>query len=204
MAQQIATVGKEAPLAHAKLDAVLGNDEIGQVCINDFTSQGKWVVLYFYPLAFTFVCPSEILAFAEKQTDFNAANCEIIGCAVDSVYSTHAWKQVDSKKGGINGVKYPIVSDLTHKIGIAYNCLMDSGHHNRTTVIIDPSNTIRMIYSQDPPAGRNADEVLRLVEAYQFAAEHGEVCPAGFNKKTNPKTIKPDPTGKLEYFEEKY
>jgi peroxiredoxin (alkyl hydroperoxide reductase subunit C) len=200
---QIVTVGKQAPLLDAKLDAVLANDEIGQVCLKDLTDAGKWVVLYFYPLAFTFVCPSEIIAFSNKVAEFNAAGVEVVGCAVDSVYGTHAWKQVPQKKGGIQGVEYPIISDLTHKVGIAYNCLMDSGHHNRTTVIIAPNGVVRSVYAQDPPAGRNVDEILRLVQAYQYSDEHGEVCPAGWNKE-NKATIKPDPTGKLDFFEEKY
>ena len=203
MAQQIVQVGKVAPLLDVKLDAVLAGGEIGQLSISDYTKAGKWVVLYFYPLAFTFVCPSEIIAFGNKLPEFQAAGAEVIGCAVDSVFATSAWLNVPQKKGGIEGVNYPIVSDLTHKVGIAYNCLMDSGHHNRTTVIIDPKGVVRSVYSQDPPAGREVDEVLRLVTAYQYSDEHGEVCPAGWSAKNNA-TIKPDPKGKLEFFEQKY
>eukprot|EP00461_Guttulinopsis_vulgaris_P002787 UN02788 len=196
-------IGAQAPLFDTKLDAVMANDEISQVTIKQYTDAGKWVVLYFYPLAFTFVCPSEIIAFSNAVPEFDAANVQLLGCAVDSVYATHGWKQVPQKKGGIQGVAMPIISDLTHQISIAYDALLPSGHSDRTTVIIDPQGVVRSVYHQDPPAGRNVQEVLRLVQAYQFHAEHGEVCPAGWNK-DNKKTIKTDPNAKLEFFETTY
>ena len=202
MAQQIATIGKQAPLLDVKLDAVV-NGEITQVALSDYTKAGKWVVLAFYPLAYTFACVSELIELQEQQAAFAEAGAQVVGCSVDSVFTTNAWMDVPRKKGGIQGTEYPIISDLTHKIGIAYNTLMDSGHHSRSTILIDPTGTVRAIFSQDPPSGRNVSELVRLVEAYKFAEQSGGVCPARWTK-TNNATIVTDPKGKLEFFEKTY
>jgi alkyl hydroperoxide reductase subunit AhpC len=198
--QMSVRIGQEAPLIDVQFDAVLGDGTIGKVGLRDITKQKKYTVLAFYPLAFTFVCPSEICEFSDKAPKFNESNCEVVLAAVDSVYATHAWKQVPRKAGGIGEISVPVIADVTRELGVAYDCLLPSGHHSRCTVIIDSQGIVRHVSQNDPPVGRNIDEFLRLVEAYQFVDEHGEVCPAGWNK-NNKATIKTDPTAKLEYFE---
>lgn len=191
-------IGEAAPLLNSKLDAVLADGAIDQIRLSKYLADGKWVVLFFYPLAFTFVCPSEIVAFSDAVADFDAANAQVVGCAVDSVYSTLAWRGVARTAGGIGEVAFPIVSDLTQEIGKAYNCLLKSGHHSRCTVIIDPTGVVRHISYNEPSVGRNTDEFLRLVKGYQYTDANGVVCPANWHN--GDKTIIPDPEKKLEFF----
>lgn len=160
---------------------------------------GKWVVLFFYPLDFTFVCPTEIVAFSEAAPQFEAANAVLIGASVDSAFSHLAWVNTDRKKGGLGEMQIPLLADVNKVISTAYGALhLDSGHTNRALYIIDPKGVLRHITMNDPPVGRSTTEILRLVEAYQFSDEHGEVCPANWSK--GKATMKADPTQSLEYF----
>lgn len=162
--------------------------------------RGKYVILYFYPLDFTFVCPTEIVAFNEKLPEFHKRNAEVIGVSVDSEYSHLAWINTPRKQGGLGGLDYPLVSDLTKNIARAYGVLTaDESVALRGLFLIDRDGLIRHELVNDLPLGRSIDEVLRLLDALQFFEQHGEVCPA--NWKPGQKGMKADPTGSREYFE---
>ncbi|WP_372654152.1 peroxiredoxin [Halobacteriovorax sp.] len=186
-------VGKEAP--EFKGQAVL-NGEIKEIALSDF--KGKWKVLFFYPLDFTFVCPTEITAFSDKIQMFKDMNCEVIGCSVDSEFSHLAWTQQPRNKGGLGEIAYPLLSDLTKEVAKSYGVLMDDAVAFRGTFIIDDNNIVQQCSINNLSVGRNVEEVARLVEGYQYTAQHGEVCPAGWNKGAD--TMKPDPSGSQEYF----
>jgi peroxiredoxin 2/4 len=142
--------------------------------------RGKYVVLFFYPLDFTFVCPSEILAFDRALDTFKAKNCEIIGVSIDSQYSHWAWKNTPVKQGGIGNIQYPLVADLDKKISREYGVLLDAGIALRGTFLIDRDGIIRHSVINDLPLGRNIDDALRMVDALQFHEKHGDVCPANW------------------------
>jgi alkyl hydroperoxide reductase subunit AhpC len=156
------------------------NDKIEKVNLSDY--KGKWVVLFFYPLDFTFVCPTEICNFSDSYDLFQQNNVELIGCSVDSVFSHKEWALKPRKTGGLSPCKLPLLSDITQKISKDYGVLIDSGNDEgvafRGTFIIDNNGILRHYSVNDLSAGRNVDEVLRLVQAYQFADKYGEVCPA--------------------------
>jgi alkyl hydroperoxide reductase subunit AhpC len=180
-----------------KSTALLANGTFGEVKLDDY--KGKWVVLFFYPLDFTFVCPTEIIQFSDRAAEFRAINTEIIGASVDSQFSHLAWTMQDRKKGGLGKMNIPLIADLTRSIATAYGVLKeDEGIAYRGLFIIDPAGNLRQITVNDLPIGRSVDETLRLVQAFQFNAEHGEVCPAGW--KPGQKTMKADPKGSQEYF----
>jgi len=192
---QVPRIGKSAPAFTA--DAVMPDKSIKPVSLSDY--HGKWVVLFFYPLDFTFVCPTEIVAFSETAAQFAALNTQVIGCSVDSVFSHLAWVNTDRKHGGLGEMHIPLVEDVNKKISNAYGVLhLDTGHTHRGLFLIDPHGKVRHITMNDPPVGRNTAEILRLVEAFQFADEHGEVCPANWTK--GKPTMKADPVKSLEYF----
>ncbi len=186
-------VGKKAPAF--KGDAVI-NGDIKQISLADF--KGKWKVLFFYPLDFTFVCPTEITAFSDKIEMFKKMNCEIIGCSVDSAFSHLAWTQQPRNKGGLGNISYPLLADITKQIAKDYGCLMDDSVAFRATFVIDDHDVIQHASINNLSVGRNVDEYARLVEAYQYTAKHGEVCPAGWQHGAD--TMKPDPKGSQEYF----
>jgi peroxiredoxin (alkyl hydroperoxide reductase subunit C) len=142
--------------------------------------RGKYVILFFYPLDFTFVCPSEILAFDRELATFKAKNCEIIGVSIDSQFSHWAWKNTPIKQGGIGNIQYPLVADLDKKISQQYGVLLDAGIALRGTFLIDREGVIRHAVVNDLPLGRNIDETLRMVDALQFHEKHGDVCPANW------------------------
>ena len=162
--------------------AVLGNNEI----VEDFNLYAnfgeKGTVLYFYPLDFTFVCPSEIIAFDHRLAEFTARGINVIGVSVDSQFSHFAWKNTPVNQGGIGQVKYPLVADLTKEIAKAYDVLLDGGVALRGSFLIDADGTIRHAVINDLPLGRNIDEMLRMIDAMLFTNEFGEVCPAGWHK----------------------
>ncbi|KAG5670943.1 hypothetical protein PVAND_001172 [Polypedilum vanderplanki] len=176
------------------------------VCDNDFKTvkladyKGKsWLVLFFYPLDFIFVCPTEIISFSDRLEEFKKLNCEVVGVSVDSHFSHLAWKNTPRKEGGIGDIKYPLLADLTKKISQDYGVLLEEGGIAlRGLFIIDPNAIVRQITINDLPVGRSVDETLRLIKAFQFVEKHGEVCAA--NWKENDPTIKPDPKGSKEYF----
>ena len=172
-------VGKAAPEFAA--NAVYGNNEIKELKLSDY--KGKYVVLFFYPLDFTFVCPSELIAFDHRLEDFKACNVEVIGCSIDSQFTHLAWKNTPIDKGGIGQVKYPLVADVKHAICQAYDVeFAAAGVAFRGSFLIDRAGVVRHQVVNDLPLGRNIDEMLRMVDALQFTEEHGEVCPAGWNK----------------------
>lgn len=144
--------------------------------------RGKYVVLFFYPLDFTFVCPSEIIAFDKKLKEFKERNCEVIGVSVDSHYSHWAWKNTPVDKGGIGNIQYPLVSDLTKQIAREYGVLFDESVALRGLFLIDKEGIVRHALINDLPLGRSVDEAIRVLDALQFHEENGEVCPANWRK----------------------
>jgi peroxiredoxin (alkyl hydroperoxide reductase subunit C) len=187
-------VGKKAP--EFKADAVV-NGDFKTVSLSDY--KGKYVVMFFYPLDFTFVCPTELHAFQEKLSAFKALNCELIGVSVDSKFSHFAWVNTPKEEGGIKGVTYTLVSDLNKTIARDYDVLIpDAGIALRGTFLIDKDGVVQQQTINNLPLGRNVDEMLRLVEALQYTESHGEVCPANWKK--GEKAMKADQSGLKTYF----
>ncbi|KAK6986894.1 strain NMRI peroxiredoxin 4 precursor (Prx4) [Biomphalaria glabrata] len=173
--------------------------EFKDIKLSDF--KGKYLVFFFYPLDFTFVCPTEIIAFSDRIDEFQKINTEVVGCSVDSQFTHLAWTNVPRSQGGLGKINYPLLSDITHEISKAYGVyLQDLGHSLRGLFIIDPKGTLRQITMNDLPVGRSVDETLRLVQAFQYTDKHGEVCPAGW--KPGSATIIPDPKKSKEYFKQ--
>jgi len=144
--------------------------------------RGQYVVLFFYPLDFTFVCPTELIAFNHRLKDFQKLNVAVIGCSVDSHYSHLAWKNTAEKNGGIGNIQYPLVSDLSKSIARDYDVLFNDSVALRGSFLIDREGIVRHQVVNDLPLGRDIDEMLRIVKALQFTEEHGEVCPAGWEE----------------------
>lgn len=177
--------------------AVNKHGEFVDVKLSDY--KGKYVVLFFYPLNFTFVCPTEIIAFSDRVQEFEAINCSVIACSVDSHFSHLAWTNQPRKKGGLGTMQIPLLSDLTKQISKDYGVLLeDQGVALRGLFIIDDKGILRQITVNDLPVGRSVDEVLRLVQAFQFTDKHGEVCPAGWRPGAD--TIVPDKKDSEKYF----
>jgi peroxiredoxin (alkyl hydroperoxide reductase subunit C) len=152
-------------------------------------------------LDFTFVCPTEIIAFSERVKEFKELNAEVVGVSVDSHFSHLAWVNTPRKSGGLGGIDYPLLADLTKQISKDYGVLLEkAGISLRGLFIIDPQGVVRQITINDLPVGRSVDETLRLIKAFQFVEKHGEVCPANWNPEKNSDTIKPDVKGSKEYF----
>ncbi len=185
-------VGKNAPDFSAT--AVMGDNSFDdKFNLNNFlgikkdangkvTKKGKIGVLFFWPLDFTFVCPSEIIAFNNRLKEFKLRKAEVIGVSVDSHFTHLAWKQTPVEKGGIGNVQFPMVADLTKDIARNYDVLLNNAVAFRGTFLIDGNGVVRHQLVNDLPLGRNVDEALRMVDALQFFEEHGEVCPAGWNR----------------------
>jgi alkyl hydroperoxide reductase subunit AhpC len=171
------------------------NEEFKQLKLSDY--RGRYVVLFFYPLDFTFVCPTEIVAFSDRIQEFRDRGAEVIGCSVDSQYSHLAWIQTPRAKGGLGGLTYPLVADITKKIGGDYGVLLDGGVALRGTFVIDRQGVVRAVTVHDLPLGRSVDEALRVLDALQHYEKHGEVCPAGWTK--GAATIKPGVRESKEY-----
>lgn len=173
------------------------NKDFKEISLSDY--RGKNVLLFFYPLDFTFVCPTELHAFQEKLEEFKNKNTEVIGVSIDSQFSHLAWLNTPRSEGGIEGVTYPIVSDINKTIARDYDVLIpDDGVALRGAFLIDSQGVVRQQTVNDLPLGRNVDEFLRLVDALAFTEEHGEVCPA--NWKEGEKSMKPDAAGLKSYF----
>ena len=172
-------VGKPAPDFTAT--AVYGNNEIKELKLSDF--KGKPVVLFFYPLDFTFVCPSELIAFDHRLEEFQKRGVAVIGVSIDSQFTHLAWKNTAVKDGGIGQVGYPLVADIKHDICRAYDVELEgAGVALRGSFLIDANGIVMHQVVNMLPLGRNIDEMLRMVDALQFFEAHGEVCPAGWNK----------------------
>lgn len=191
-------VGKQAPDFNAA--AVLGDGCI----VDDYNLQqaikGKYGLIFFYPLDFTFVCPSELIALDHRMDAFKERGVEVIGVSIDSQFTHNAWRNTPVNEGGIGQVKYTLVADVKHEICRAYDVEADAGVAFRGAFLIDRDGVVRSQIVNDLPLGRNMDELIRLVDALQFHEEHGEVCPAGWNR--GDKGMDASPTGVAKYLSE--
>jgi peroxiredoxin (alkyl hydroperoxide reductase subunit C) len=172
-------VGKEAPDFTAQ--AVMPDNAIKEFNLKAQT-KGKYAVLFFWPLDFTFVCPSEIIAFDNRVAEFKKLGAEVIGISVDSQYTHYAWKNTAVEKGGIGQVQFPMIADLSKSIARSYDVLLNDAVALRGTFIIDKKGMVRHQLINDLPLGRNIDETIRTLDALIFTEEHGEVCPANWKK----------------------
>ena len=186
-------VTKKAP--EFKATAVMENGEFKEISLSDYA--GKQVLLYFYPLDFTFVCPSEILAFNRAVGDFKERGVQLLGCSIDSQFSHHAWRNTPIEKGGIGEIDYPLIADVTKNIARDYGVLFNESVALRGLFLIDEAGVVRHSTINDLPLGRNVDEALRVVDALQFHTEHGEVCPANWKK--GDEAMKPTAEGVASY-----
>ncbi|KAF7253906.1 Peroxiredoxin-1 [Varanus komodoensis] len=190
-----AYIGKPAPDFQAT--AVMPDGQFKDIKLSDY--RGKYVVVFFYPLDFTFVCPTEIIAFSDRSDEFKKINCELIGASVDSHFCHLAWINTPKKQGGLGSMRIPLMSDTNRAIAKDYGVLKeDEGISYRGLFIIDDKGILRQITINDLPVGRSVDETLRLVQAFQFTDKHGEVCPAGWQPGAD--TIKPDVKQSKEFF----
>jgi alkyl hydroperoxide reductase subunit AhpC len=181
--------------------AVLPSTEFAKITSKQLL--GKWTVIFSYPLDFTFVCPTEIIAFSEAYGSFTAIGAEVIGISTDSVYSHLAWINTPRNKGGIGSIKYPLIGDLGGKIVKRLGFYLTGEEHSlRGTAIIDPNGIVRHISMNHPDVGRSIEEILRLVKGYQFAEKHGEVCPASWKEGSD--TIVPKPNESKSFFKKNY
>ncbi len=192
-------VGKKAPEFTAA--AVLPDGSIkGDFSLADY--HGKYIVLFFYPLDFTFVCPTELIAFSRRIKAFEERGVQVIGCSIDSQFTHVAWRNTPVEDGGIGAVKFPLVADVKHEICRAYDVeFADAGVAYRGAFLIDEKGIVRHQVVNDLPLGRNVDEMLRMVDALQFTEKYGEVCPAGWNK--GDEGMKPDKEGVAAYLAKK-
>ncbi|WP_439629828.1 peroxiredoxin [Gemmata sp.] len=191
-----AQIQKEAPDFTA--DAVVGED-FKQIKLSDYRGK-KYVVLFFYPLDFTFVCPTEIVAFSDRVKDFHDRGAEVLGCSVDSKFTHLAWINTPRDKGGLGGLGYPLLADVSKKICADYGVLLDGGVAHRSTFVIDLKGVVRAITHHDLQIGRSVDETLRVLDALQFSETHaGEECPANWTK--GGASIKVGVKESKEYFE---
>lgn len=187
-------VTQEAPDFTA--EAVLPDNTFGQIKLSSF--RGKYVVLFFYPLDFTFVCPSEILAFNKKLEEFKMKNCEVIGVSVDSKFTHLAWKNTLVDNGGIGNIQYPLVQDLDKSIARSYGILFNESVALRGLFLIDTKGIVRHTIINDLPLGRSVNEALRMVDALQFVETHGDqVCPANWQE--GDEAMKPTSAGVAKY-----
>ena len=188
-------VGQKAPDFSAT--AVI-DQEFKEISLSQY--RGKYVVLFFYPLDFTFVCPTEITAFSDRYSEFSSKNTEILGVSVDSQFSHLAWIQTPRNEGGIGDIDYPLVADLKKEVSTAYNVLdPNEGVALRGLFIIDPEGTIMHATINNLPVGRNVDETLRVLQAFQYVQQNpDEVCPANWTP--GDATMKPDPVGSKDFF----
>jgi alkyl hydroperoxide reductase subunit AhpC len=186
-------VAKTAPTFSA--DAVAGSDF---VTVNSSDYSGKWTVLFFYPLDFTFVCPTEITAFSDNNDRFEALNAQVLGCSTDSKFSHLAWIQQSRRSGGLGELNFPLLADFTKEIAENFGVLLPGGMALRGVFIIDPEGVVQWESVNALGVGRNVEEVLRVLAGLQFNAEHGEVCPA--NWKPGKDTMTPDPSASKEWF----
>ena len=186
-------VTKPAPDFAAQ--AVMPDNSFAELKLSSY--RGKYVILFFYPLDFTFVCPSEIIAFDKALAKFKQKNAEVLGVSVDSHFTHLAWKDTPRNKGGIGPVQYPLVADLNKSIARDYGVLLEAGIALRGLFLIDKAGVVRHAVINDLPLGRSVDEALRVLEALQFTEEHGEVCPANWHP--GDEAMKPTAEGVAKY-----
>jgi alkyl hydroperoxide reductase subunit AhpC len=185
----------QKPAPNFKTVAVSGK-LFKEVKLDDY--KGKWLVLFFYPLDFTFVCPTEITAFSDRIKDFQKIGCEVLGGSIDSQFTHLAWINTPRKDGGLGEISYPLFADVSKKIATDYGVLTEGGVALRGLFLINPKGNVSYSVVHDLGVGRNVDEVLRIVKAFQQVEKTGEVCPANWN--TGSKTMKADPVKSKEYF----
>lgn len=188
-------VGQQVPDFTAA--AVLGTGQIVDNFNFKEATKGKYAVVFFYPLDFTFVCPSELIAFDHRLDEFKQRNVEVIGISIDSHFTHNAWRNTPVDKGGIGQVGYTLVADINHEICQSFGVEAAGGVAYRGSFLIDKNGVVRHMVVNDLPLGRNVDEMIRMVDALQFTEEHGEVCPAGWNK--GKAGMKASPEGVAEY-----
>lgn len=184
-----------AVVGHGFQDVVYAD---GVLKMGDETIRGRYLYLFFYPLDFTFVCPTEIIAFSDRIAEFERLNTKVVGCSIDSQFTHLAWANTPREKGGLGKIQYPLLADLSKKVAQDYGVLLPDGIAARGSFIIDEKGVIQSYTVNNLGVGRSVDEALRLIEAYQYVAQHGEVCPANWQR--GAKTMKADPAGAQEYF----
>ncbi|KAF2090234.1 thioredoxin-like protein [Saccharata proteae CBS 121410] len=174
-----------------------------EISLSDYTSKNQWLILAFIPMAWTFVCPTEIIAFSDAAQQFAQRGVSVAFASTDSEYSLLSWSTVARKDGGLGSINIPLLSDKNHTLSRDYGVLIEEeGVALRGLFLIDPNGTVRQITINDLPVGRSVDEALRLVDAFQFVEKYGEVCPANWNP--GAETIKADPNGNKQYLDKKY
>lgn len=183
-----------------KAQAVMPDGTFKQVSLSDY--KGKYVVLFFWPLDFTFVCPTEIIAFSDRAADFEKLGVQLLGASIDSHFTHLAWRNVPRNQGGLGDIKYPLVADLNKEIARSYGVLLPGGIALRGLFLIDKEGVVRHQVVNDLPLGRSVDEALRMVQALQYFETNGEVCPA--NWKEGSRTIKANPKDSQEFFSAEY
>lgn len=191
-------VGKPAP--DFTVPAVLADGSIVENYSFSTATKGKYALVFFYPLDFTFVCPSELIALDHRIPDFKARNVEVVGVSIDSHFTHNAWRNTAVNDGGIGQVKYTLAADITHEIAKAYDVESAGGVAFRGAFLIDPEGVVRSQIVNDLPLGRSMEEIIRLFDALQFHAEHGEVCPANWKK--GDKGMDASPEGVAKYLSE--
>jgi peroxiredoxin (alkyl hydroperoxide reductase subunit C) len=186
------------PAPNFKTWALMPNSTFKEISLTDY--RGKYVLLFFYPFDFTFVCPTEIIAFSDAMPEFEKLNVQILACSVDSHFTHFAWTSVERKEGGIKGIQFPILADVKHTITESYGILSDEGSALRGVFLINKDGIVIHQTVNAPPIGRNIDEELRTVKALQFYEKRGEVCPANWQEGQNGIDV----NNKGVYFSKKY
>jgi alkyl hydroperoxide reductase subunit AhpC len=188
------------PAPDFKAQAVMPNGEFKQVSLGDY--KGKYVLLFFWPLDFTFVCPTEIIAFSDRNEDFEKLGVQILGCSTDSHFTHLAWRNVPRSEGGLGQITYPLIADFNKEISKAYDVLLPGGMALRGLFLIDKEGKVRHQLINDLPLGRSVDEAIRMVKALQHFEQNGEVCPA--NWKEGARSIKPTVNESKKFFNAEY
>ena len=191
-------IQNEAPEFEAQ--AVMPDGTFQSVKLSDY--RGKYVLLFFYPLDFTFVCPTEIIAFSDAVAEFTERNVQVLGCSIDSHFTHLAWRNTPRNQGGIGEIQYPLVADLNKQIAESYGVLLPGGIALRGLFLIDKDGIVRHQVINDLPLGRSTGEALRMIDALQYFEANGEVCPANWQK--GAQTIKPNPADSQEFFSSAY
>lgn len=183
-----------------KAQAVMPDGSFKHVTLSEY--KGKYVLLFFWPLDFTFVCPTEIIAFSDQASEFEKLGVQILGVSIDSHFTHLAWRNTPRNQGGIGNIAYPLVADMNKQISRDYDVLLDAGIALRGLFLIDKDGVVRHQVVNDLPLGRSVDEALRMVRALQYFEKNGEVCPANWQEGSA--TIKPDVEGSKSFFSSEY
>jgi alkyl hydroperoxide reductase subunit AhpC len=190
----------QKPAPDFKAQAVMADGSFKEISLADY--KGKYVILFFYPLDFTFVCPTEIIAFSDAAKSFEALGVQLLGVSVDSHFSHLAWRNTPRTQGGLGQIDYPLIADLNKQIARSYDVLVNDAIALRGLFLIDKQGIVRHQVVNDLPLGRSVEEALRTVQALQYVETHGEVCPA--NWKEGSRTIKPTVDASKEFFKAEY